>query len=98
MKKNKAYCLALLISICFILSIVLGRIDQSSASSSFLTAANGLDYIPLVFGSHKPSPTPSPTPQPGIGNWPMVAANPQRTSWTPDEVSGRSPNRMVPTD
>lgn len=30
-----------------------------------------------------------PTVSAGTSEWPMVAANPQRTSWTPEEVSGQ---------
>lgn len=38
-------------------------------------------YLPLVC-------LPGTNPSYGDGSWPMVAANPERTSWTPEEVSG----------
>ena len=34
------------------------------------------------------TPTRTNTPPPSSNNWPMAAANPQRTSWTPEEVRG----------
>ena len=57
------------------------------------------NHLPLVFnwqGTQSPAPTPTPpprtTPPPlpitGDGNWSMVGANPQRTSWTPETVDG----------
>lgn len=53
-------------------------------------------FIPIVRRSNPASPGPSPTPPPiptpfpsdGTEGWPMAGANPQRTSWTEDEVSG----------
>ncbi len=60
-------------------------------------------FLPMVAKSDSanpppmPTPTPSPTvtspptcnpPTPNCAGWTMVAANPQRTSWTPEQVSG----------
>ena len=40
-------------------------------------------YLPLVNNTPEPPPTPS------EGSWPMAGGNPERTSWTATEVSGR---------
>ncbi len=59
-------------------------------------------YLPMVNRAAEPAPlptpaiTPAPTipavipplPPPGDGDWAMVASNPQRTSWSKEEVSG----------
>ncbi len=50
-------------------------------------------FLPLVFASGqilpKPTPTPIPPPPPQSGSeWPMLAANVERTSWSPEEVRG----------
>jgi hypothetical protein len=51
-------------------------------------------FLPLVNRSAEPTPAPTippviPTlPPPGDGDWAMVASNPQRTSWSREEVSG----------
>lgn len=61
---------------------------------------NNTIFLPLVRNNIQPSPTPTfiatapatpiATDQPPTtgAEWPMVAANPQRTSWTPEEVRG----------
>jgi outer membrane protein assembly factor BamB len=50
-------------------------------------------FLPLVMLNRASTPTPAPTPPPPCkspastgAEWPMVAANAQRTSWTPEEV------------
>lgn len=51
-------------------------------------------FLPLVNRSAEPTQAPTippvvPTlPPPGDGDWAMVASNPQRTSWSREEVSG----------
>lgn len=43
-----------------------------------------LEFLPLI----KKDPAGSGSIPPGSGDWAMVAANPQRTSWSAEEVSG----------
>jgi outer membrane protein assembly factor BamB len=43
------------------------------------TAANTQNFLPVISNGSTSSPS---------YDWPMVAANPQRTSWTPEEVRG----------
>lgn len=44
---------------------------------------------PTPAGSPGTSPTPTPTPTPGPSiDWPMAGANPQRTSWTAENLPG----------
>jgi outer membrane protein assembly factor BamB len=63
--------------------------DQAGAA-----AAQQPLYLPLVEGTSSGGqiPVPPPTPPPNIprggSGWPMAGANPQRTSWTADEVRG----------
>lgn len=58
---------------------------------------NGFSYLPIVLNDAPsgpdPTPPPGPTPTlppPSSSDWAMVAANPQRTSWSPEEVSGNT--------
>jgi outer membrane protein assembly factor BamB len=53
------------------------QINTSDGKPSTVEAA-GPVYLPLLSQSSKN----------GTGSWPTVAGNPQRTSWTPDQVSG----------
>lgn len=49
----------------------------------------GFSYLPVVINDAVEGPGPTPTlPPPSSSDWAMVAANPQRTSWSPEEVSG----------
>ncbi|MFN3980422.1 MAG: PQQ-binding-like beta-propeller repeat protein, partial [Caldilinea sp.] len=43
---------------------------------------------PIPTGTSTPRPTGTPVIPPGDRAWPMLAANPERTSWTPEEVRG----------
>lgn len=43
---------------------------------------------PIPTGTSTPRPTGTPVIPPGDRTWPMLAANPERTSWTPEEVRG----------
>ncbi len=60
--------------------------------SIFLPMIRGKNNVipPTPTLSPTPSPTPSPTSTPPGSDvsWPMVAANLERTSWTPEEVRG----------
>ena len=73
MKKYLVICANLLIAI---------LIYSSSSTQQIQAGANTL-YLPLVM-----VPQNTPTPPPSAGDWPMVAANNQRTSWSPEEVRG----------
>ena len=53
------------------------QINPSDGKPNTVEAA-GTVYLPFVSQSSKN----------GTGSWPTVAGNPQRTSWTPDQVSG----------
>lgn len=50
--------------------------------TTIVSAQQGDDttvYLPVITGNQTVT---------GVGDWPTVAANPQRTSWTPTEVTG----------
>ncbi|MCJ7567860.1 MAG: PQQ-binding-like beta-propeller repeat protein, partial [Anaerolineales bacterium] len=51
---------------------------------------DGSQPTPSSTPSPTPSPSPSPTPTTPVedASWPMAGANPERTSWTPEEVRG----------
>lgn len=62
-------------------------------------AANNIVFLPALGKAGAPAPTststrtptpngPTPTTSPSTNEWPMLAANPQRTSWSPEEVRG----------
>ena len=63
------------------LTLFPGSIQRGVASEHFANLEDnpppGRVFLPLSSNSQLPQP-----------DWPMVAANPQRTSWTPAEVSG----------
>jgi outer membrane protein assembly factor BamB len=94
-KKSILLTLALLIiAACIPQLITMGKGEYTPIPTPLSSSADYFSYIPLAFNSDQqsvpsPSPTPpAPTPPPptGDGNWSTVAANPQRTSWTPAEV------------
>lgn len=51
---------------------------QFSVDTQQITTDSLTHYLPLISNSVPP-----------LGGWPMVGANPQRTHWTPDEVTGQ---------
>lgn len=71
-------------------------IHTNSSDTQAVAAANGAVFLPLILKPAPPTPTSTPTRTPtptatpigAINEWPMLAANPQRTSWTPEEVGG----------
>ena len=83
---NHSILIALLISLILLLlvdDIQLGNLTvnaKSSGSRFAVQNTNSTIYFPFVT-------KPEEVTQPG-NDWPMVAANPQRTSWTPEEVRG----------
>lgn len=74
----------------------LSRGEKTPTAEPGLPMDNHDIFIPFVSRgkasaippSPPPGPTPTPFPPDGTEGWPMVAANPERTSWTSDEVSG----------
>jgi outer membrane protein assembly factor BamB len=58
-------------------------ITSSTGQTPTISAQNGSLYT-----TYLPITTNSPQPPSQPGDWPMVAANPQRTSWSPAEVNG----------
>jgi outer membrane protein assembly factor BamB len=74
--------------------------DQSNSPRAEADASQV--YLPIIESARTPATTPTPGPTatstprpsgtpvipPGDKTWPMLAANPERTSWTPEEVRG----------
>ncbi|MCC6189299.1 MAG: PQQ-binding-like beta-propeller repeat protein [Anaerolineales bacterium] len=64
---------------------------RASATASTAPIPPPTDYPTLTADATTvflPVLTLAPEPPPALDSWPTVAANPQRTSWTPEEVSG----------
>ena len=93
---------ALLLILATLLTLCLPSVPATSTATSQLgpdtPQSPSLDstlYLPLVNVSQAPTqPPPSPTPTPlpptysGEPGWPTVAANPERTSWSPEGITG----------
>jgi len=69
------------------LNLLCGSCDNV-ASPQHVTAAIAADED-AARETAAPSPWDAPLDELAVGEWPMVAANPQRTSWTSEEVRGR---------
>jgi len=54
---------------------------SAMAANEYQWSGPRRQFLPFIYRPEVASNVPS-------NGWPMVAANPQRTSWTPDEVSG----------
>jgi hypothetical protein len=55
--------------------------DDSDSEQDLVGNSN---YLPQVYNKYSTY-----RPGPSSGNWPMAGANPQRNSWTSEEVRGR---------
>lgn len=78
--RKKSY-LAILVTI--LLGVILSQVQNGSSQGATTHTA----LFPLLKkdpGSGSGTPPPS-----GWSDWPTVAANPQRTSWSPEQVSGQ---------
>lgn len=70
-----------------LLAALLGGVILYSTHTGYSQiGASNSQLLPLV--KKDPGGAPGPVP-PGSADWPMVAGNPQRTSWSSEEVSGQ---------
>lgn len=93
---TKFFILALSLTILVVMALVPARSDVRGVQAAPPAEGGPTPrvYLPLISESAGPLPTATPvplpttTPPPSGGDWAMLAANPQRTSWTAEEVRG----------
>lgn len=95
---NNNYKRSLMISIIISFALLITPVGRNQQATTLAAPSNQIElYLPLTYktvSSQIPNPSPTPTSLPPIqsdGSWPMAGSNPERTSWTPEEVRTRSP-------